>query len=343
MSKNPLVSFLDSRKRLPFGHLPTALEPLERLSSWLGGPSILIKRDDSTGLGMGGSKVRALEYLVPEAIDQGADMLLTMGVIQSNSVRQVAAAAAKVGLGCHFAMITDRVPDIDYTYRQTGNILLNHLYGATHEAVLMREDRTQKLAEMSARFRAEGRRPYIVPYGCANRLGALGYVRAALEISEQMQATGRKLTHVVHASGTGGTQAGLIVGFAALDMKVEVIGIDIDADPSGVRTRVASVLRDLADDMQMDFSALERRIVIEERYAAAAYGVAGDSTLEAIKEAAKREALVVDPVYSGKGLAGLIGLVREGRFSPDDTVLFLHTGGSPALYAYRGLFPEFNA
>ncbi|UPJ44121.1 D-cysteine desulfhydrase family protein [Bradyrhizobium sp. 40] len=338
---NPLMSVVHRHKRSMLGHLPTPLESLDRMASWLGGPRILIKRDDATGLGMGGNKIRALEYLLPDALEQGCDLLLTAGVIQSNSVRQVAAAAAKLGLDCHFAMITDRVPGVDSTYRQTGNILLNYLYGATHEPMKMREDRVHRLGEIAARFRANGRRPYVIPYGCANRLGAVGYLNAALEISEQARAAGRQLTHIVHASGTGGTQAGLIAGFAALDLDIEVIGIDVDADTTGVRSRVEIILRELARELDLNYEHLLLKVIVDGRFSAGAYGMVDDATLEAITAAAKFEALVVDPVYSGKALAGVIGLVREGRFASTDEVVFLHTGGTPAIYAYRRLFPEF--
>jgi L-cysteate sulfo-lyase len=333
------------RRRHPrtrLGHLPTPFEPLRRLTSFFGGPQLWIKRDDATGLGGGGNKVRALEHVAADAVAEGADVLVTVGVIQSNSVRQVAAAAAKLGLGCHFGMITDRVPGIDRDYRQTGNILLDHLYGATHEPMSMGDDRASKLAEMASRIQAEGLRPYIVPYGCANRLGAIGYLGAALEIADQAAAMNVAITHVVHASGSGGTQAGLIAGFAALGLDVEVIGIDIDADPEGVRRRVASILRELADELALDFASLEKRINIESDYSGGAYGVADRSTFDAIMLAARLEGLLVDPVYSGKGLAGLSGLVRQGRIARDAQILFLHTGGSPAIYAYRSLFPEFT-
>ena len=165
-------------------------------------------------MGQGGNKVRALEFVLPEALAAGADILLTSGVVQSNSVRQVAAAAAKAGLDCHFAMITDRVDRTDSDYAQTGNIFLDHLYGATHEIISVRDDRTVVQARIAARMRAEGRKPYIVPYGCANRLGGIGYLNAAAEIATQAEALGVTVTHIVHASGTGGTQAGLIAGFA---------------------------------------------------------------------------------------------------------------------------------
>lgn len=333
-----LAQHIERHLRLSLGHFPTPLEPLKRLSTWLGSASIFVKRDDASGLGQGGNKVRALEFVIPAAQDASADILLTAGVVQSNSVRQVAAAAAKIGLDCHFAMVTDRVGGTDSDYAQTGNIFLDHLYGATHEIISIRDDRTAVLDRIAARFRAEGRRPYIVPYGCANRLGAIGYLNAALEIAEQAAVQGLAITHLVHASGTGGTQAGLVVGFAALGLPIEVIGIDIDADPAGVRNRVTAILRELADEMGLEAGPLEKRIMIESGYSAGAYGEADAPTVEAVTVAARLEALTVDPVYSGKGLAGLIGLSKAGRFKPSDNVLFLHTGGTPAIYAYRSLF-----
>jgi L-cysteate sulfo-lyase len=329
---------IEHHPRLKLGHFPTAIEPLPRLGSKLGGASLFVKRDDATGMGQGGNKVRALEFIIPDARRANADVLLTAGVVQSNSVRQVAAAAAKAGLGCHFGMITDRVGKTDPDYAKTGNILLDHLYGATHEIISIKDDRTDVLVKMADRFRSEGRRPYIVPYGCANRLGAIGYLNAALEIAEQIAARELAITHLVHATGTGGTQAGLIVGFAALGLPIEVIGIDIDADPIGVKRRVTTLLRELADEVGLEAEALERKIIIEPRYSAGAYGQADGPTLEAISMAAGLEALTLDPVYSGKAFAALIGLSREGRFMDSDNVLFLHTGGTPALYAYRSLF-----
>jgi L-cysteate sulfo-lyase len=307
----------------------------------LGCTRLWAKRDDLTGLGMGGNKARALEFIIADALAQQAEVLVTAGVTQSNSVRQVAAAAAKYGLACHFGMIVDRVAHQDRDYRQSGNLLLDYLYGATHEVMSIRDDRAQKLAEAAARITSTGRKPYVVPYGCANRLGAVGYLNAALEIALQAAASNVHLTHVVHASGTGGTQAGLIAGFAALGLDIEVIGIDVDADPLGVQRRVAAILHDLTVELGLDFDALERRIVIESGFSAGAYGVADARTVEAMQIAARTEAIIVDPVYSGKCLAGLIGLARRGRFAASDTVLFVHTGGSPAIYAYRSLFPEF--
>jgi L-cysteate sulfo-lyase len=333
-----LTRRIAAHPRAKLGHFPTPLEPLKRLSAWLSGPAISVKRDDASGMGQGGNKVRALEFVLPQALAAGADILLTAGVVQSNSVRQVAAAAAKAGLACHFAMITDRVTGTDADYAQTGNALLDHLYGATHEIISIKDDRSAVLERIAARMREAGRKPYIVPYGCANRIGAVGYLNAALELAEQASQCGAPITHVVHASGTGGTQAGLIAGFAALGLPVEVIGIDIDADPPGVRQRVERILAELADEIGLDPTVLADKIVVEGAFSAGAYGQADEPTVDAMHMAARLEALIIDPVYSGKALAGLIGLCKAGRFKPSDHVVFLHTGGTPAIYAYRSIF-----
>jgi L-cysteate sulfo-lyase len=229
-----------------------------------------VKRDDASGARQGGNKVRALEFIIPAAQDAGADILLTAGVVQSNSVRQVAAAAAKAGLDCHFAMITDRVGNTDPDYASTGNIFLNQLYGASHEIISVNDNRTDILDGIASRLRKEGRRPYVVPYGCANRLGAIGYLNAAQEICRQIAAQNLAITHLVHATGTGGTQAGLVAGFAALGLPIEVIGIDIDADPPGVKNRVTTLLRELADEVGLEASALENRIIMDCGYSAQA-------------------------------------------------------------------------
>ncbi len=333
-----LEAIIDGVSRLRLGHLPTPLEPLSRFSEWLQGPSVYVKRDDATGFGQGGNKIRALEFILPEVISSGADLLLTSGVIQSNSVRQVAAAAAKIGLACHYAMIADRVEMMDSDYGSTGNIFLNNLYGATCEPVSIKDNNSRVLEKMADRFRTKGKKPYIVPYGCANLLGSIGYLNAALEIAQQIASREIEITHLVHASGTGGTQAGLIVGFAYLGLPIKVIGIDIDADAEGVRSRVTGILRILAEFIGLESDPLLDRIIIEPGYSAGAYGRADKATVEAITFSSKLEALTVDPVYSGKALAGVIGLSRSGYFNTHDGIIFLHTGGTPAIYAYRSLF-----
>jgi len=337
---SPLRRHLDQFDRLRLGHFPTPLEHAQRLITSSDAPGIFVKRDDASGLGGGGNKVRALEYLMPAALASGADTIVTAGVVQSNSVRQVAAAAAKMGLACHFGMITDRVPSVDGDYSETGNIFLDKLYGATYEPMSIRDDKSRFVQAMADRLIREGRRPYVVPYGCANVLGATGYLRCSLEIAEQAEAAGVSLTHVVHASGTGGTQAGLIVGFALLGLDIEVIGIDIDADPLGVRARVTGLLHQLCAEVGLNDDALRERIHIDDRYSAGHYGLTDKRTVDAIRLAARREALLLDPVYSGKAFSALLDLAAQGRFSPTDNVLFLHTGGTPAIYAYRSHFGD---
>jgi L-cysteate sulfo-lyase len=343
-SRAAALRLFTSQPRLPLAHLPTPIEALPRLSESIGGPALFVKRDDATGFGQGGNKVRALEYLLPDALAADADVLVTAGVTQSNSVRQVAAAAAKLGLDCHFAQITDRVTPLDPQFNRTGNALLTDLFGATSEPASIRTDRAALLDQIAHRLRAEGRRPYVIPYGCANRLGAIGYVNAALEIADQLApghhlpGTGRRLTHLLLPSGTGGTQAGLLVGFAALNLPIKVIGVDVDADPPAVRDRVATLVVELAHELELDPAPIIDNITIEAGFSAGGYGHADPATLDAVRTAAQLEGLTLDPVYTGKALAAVIGLTHTGHLTTADTVLVLHTGGAPALYAYRALF-----
>ena len=331
-----LTRYIESVPRLHLGNFPTPLQPMPRLAAALDGSAVYVKRDDSSGFGGGGNKVRALEYIMPEAMNRDADVLVTAGVVQSNSARQVAAAAARVGMGCHVLMVTDRVSGTDADYAETGNVFLGRLFGATFEPISIHDNREQRVQAAVDRLKRQGRTPYVVPYGCSNQLGATGYLHAALEIAHQVEMIGVGLTHVVHASGTGGTQAGLIAGFAALDLGIEVIGIDVDADPVGVRRRVNTRLTELTEALGLP--PMPDRVEIDSGYSAGAYGVADDAVVEAIRMGARLEALLLDPVYSGKGLAGLIGLTQANYVRPDAHGLFLHTGGEPAHFAHRSLF-----
>ena len=333
-----LTSYLESVPRLPLGSFPTPLQPMPRLSASLGGPPAYVKRDDLSGFGGGGNKGRALEYILPEAISVGADVLVTAGAVQSNSARQVAAAAARAGMACHVLMVTDRTERTDCDYTETGNVFLGRLFGASFEPISVHDNREERLRDTAARLRREGRAPHVVPYGCSNQLGATGYLRASLEIAHQIEASGIELTHLVHASGTGGTQAGLVAGFAVMGLDIKVVGIDVDADPLGVRRRVGARLAELTE--ALDLPPMFDRINVDAGYSAGAYGMADDAVVEAIRMGAQLEALLLDPVYSGKGFAGLIGMARTGYFPPDAQVLFLHTGGDPALFAHRSLFTE---
>jgi L-cysteate sulfo-lyase len=330
---------VDSFPRVPLAHLPTPLEPMARLSAALGGPPLWVKRDDATGLAFGGNKTRKLEYLMAEAQAAGADTVITAGVVQSNHVRQTAAAAARLGVACHLVLLTGRVSDTEADYDATGNILLDRLLGASVEFHRFdRIDRNVVLPAVAERLRGEGRKPFVIPYGGSNVTGTLGCVRAAREVAEQAAAQGLDFQAAVFASGSAGTQAGFLVGFRLFAPDARVIGVDIEAEPDRLRRDVVALASDLAATLEADAGDLDAHTVVEPGYAGTAYGAVTDGMREAVILAARQEALILDPVYSGKAMAGLIGLVRAGAFAPDRPVLFVHTGGTPALFAYREAF-----
>ena len=322
--------------RLGLAHLPTPFEPLTRLSAHLGGPRLWVKREDCTGHGFGGNKLRKLDYVLHEAIDSGADTLVSGGVVQSNSQRQVAAAAAKLGLACHLAVYHGRLAPQSADYEKTGNALLNRLFGAHLHDVPWNGDRNGAIRALAERLRAEGKRPFVVPYGVSNAMGAAGYASAALEIAQQSAAAGISPAAIVHCTGSAGTQAGLVVGANACLPRTRVVGIDIDAEPERVTADVIACGRGAAELLGHTFD--EANVEVVAGHAGPAYGVPHQATVEAIRLGASLEALVLDPVYSGKGLAGLIALIGEGRWTRDQDVVFIHTGGAPALFAYRHLF-----
>jgi L-cysteate sulfo-lyase len=323
-------------QRLGLAHLPTPLEPMKRLSAHLDGPRLWVKRDDCTGVGLGGNKLRKLDYVLGEPIASGADTLVSGGVVQSNSQRQVAAAAAKLGLDCHLAVYHGRLAPPSADYERTGNALLNRLFGATMHDVPWDGDRNGAINALAERLRADGRKPYVVPYGVSNALGAVGYATTALEIAQQSATLGFTPAAIVHCTGSAGTQAGLVVGAAACLPDTRVVGIDIDAEPERVRADVVACARAAAELLDRPFD--DATVEVVAGHAGPAYGVPHAATVDAIKLGAALEALVLDPVYSGKGLAGLIALIGERRWTSGQDIVFIHTGGAPALFAYRHLF-----
>ncbi len=324
--------------RLGLAHLPTPLEPMKRLSAELGGPRLWVKREDCTGVGLGGNKLRKLDYVLSTAIEAGADTLVSGGVVQSNSQRQVAAAAAKLGLACHLAVYHGRLAPPSPEYGQTGNALLNRLFGAILHDVPWNGDRNGAIEALAASLRAEGRKPFVVPYGVSNALGAVAYASTIAEIADQSRALGFSPHSIVHCTGSGATQAGLVVGAQIELPRTRIVGIDIDAEPERVRADVLTYARGAAELLGQAFDPAGVEVVAG--HAGPAYGVPHAATVDAIKASASLEGFVLDPVYSGKGLAGLIALVRAGRWKKDDDVIFVHTGGAPALFAYRHLFQE---
>ena len=334
MSVSSLVA---SAPRIELAHLPTPLEPMERLTAALGGPEIWVKRDDCTGLGIGGNKVRKLEYVMADAVASGADTVIGVGVPQSNAVRQTAAAAARLGLGCRLLLLTGRVPGTDPDYETSGNVLLDRLLGAEVEFVPWGADVAAEVRARVERLEADGHRPYPLPYGISTGLGALGYARFAVELAGQLEGVGIDASAVVMAAGSGGTQAGAVLGMGEVLPGTRLVGIDVDAEPDRVRgdvLAVAAELAALAGVPEPEPSAVE----VVGGYAGPGYGVPTDGMVEAVRTAARLEGLLLDPVYTGKAFAGMLDLVRQGRWGSGDRVVFVHTGGTPALFAYRATF-----
>lgn len=310
--------------RIRFAHLPTTIEPLPRLSAVLNGPRLLVKRDDQTGLAFGGNKTRKLEFLVAEAQAQGADTLLSAGALQSNHCRQTAAAAAKFGFNCILVLVGQ--PPV----QASANLLLDQLFGA--EIVWAEKSRREAvLQETFEKTSAQGNKPYLVPYGGSSPTGALGYVFAMEEFVGQKV----KADWIVFASSSGGTQAGLVLGSRVFDYEGKVLGISIDEPQRILQERVAKLASETSEQLgrRIEFSSDE--VLVNDEYAAPGYGVLTGAEREAISLFAKYEGLLLDPVYTGRAAAGLIDLVREGFFKKDETVLFWHTGGQPALFAEK--------
>jgi L-cysteate sulfo-lyase len=319
--------------RLGLADLPTPLEPMKRLTSFLGGPRLWVKREDLTGLGFGGNKLRKLDYVLHQALAGGADTIVSGGVVQSNSQRQVAAAAAKLGLECHLAVYHGRLEPPTPEYKTSGNAFLNRLYGAHLHDVPWTGNRNAAIRALVGDLEAKGQKPYFVPYGVSNALGAVAYASTIAEIDAQAALLGFAPKAIVHCTGSAGTQAGLVVGAAVAIPDTRIVGIDIDAEPERVRADVVAFAREASDLLDVPFDNASVEVVAG--HAGPAYGVPHQATIEAIRLAGRLEALTLDPVYSGKGLAGLIALIRQGRWRNDENVIFLHTGGAPALFAYQ--------
>ena len=324
--------------RLRFAHLPTPLEPLPRLSAELGGPDIWIKRDDCTGLSSGGNKTRKLEFLVADAIEQGADTIITQGATQSNHARQTCAIAARLGLECHI-LLEDLSGSHDEVYARSGNLLLDRLHGAQISSLPPGSDMDAAMEELAARLRDHGKKPYLIPVGGSNEIGALGYVNAALELVSQANERSLRIDHLVHATGSAGTQAGLVVGMEAMHSGIPVYGVCVSKPADMQEAMVYDLARRSADFIGLGADGIAReKVVANGDYVGPGYGLPTDGMREAVTMMARLEGILLDPVYSGKAFAGLIDLVRRGHFRAGENVVFLHTGGSVSLFAYPAVF-----
>lgn len=328
----------DIRKKLAaaphvsLGHFPTPLEFMENLSRDLAqnqdGPQIWIKRDDCSGLASGGNKTRKLEFVLGDALAQGADTILTTGGIQSNHARQTAAACARLGLRCILFLIAPPNGATDI-YKTSGNILLDKIFGADIRIIPQGTDSNIEMATCAKEITNGGGKPYVVPLGASTPAGALGYVACALEIITENPRT----SHVISAAGSGATQAGLVAGFAALGADVLCEGIDIDAE----RDRTEQRTRDLLPDIMSLIGASNKilpPVIVRDGFAGEGYGIISQMAQEAIQQVALSEGIILDSAYTGKAMAALISEVKEGRYGKDDVIVFLHTGGFPLTFAY---------
>ncbi|WP_224823829.1 D-cysteine desulfhydrase [Cognatishimia sp. MH4019] len=323
--------------RKHFAHLPTPLEKMERLSAELGGPEIWIKRDDCTGLSTGGNKTRKLEFLMADAEASGADMVMTQGATQSNHARQTAAFAAKMGMKCHI-LLEDRTGSNDPNYNESGNVFLDDLHGASREKHPGGIDMNAKMEEVADQMRADGKKVYTIPGGGSNATGALGYVNCAFELIAQANDRSLVIDHLVHATGSAGTQAGLITGIKAMNANIPLLGYGVRAPKDKQEENVFNLALKTAEKIGAPGVVKREDVVANTDYVGEGYGIPREDTIEAIEMFAQLEGILLDPVYSGKGAAGLIDSCRKGHFKKGERIVFLHTGGAAGLFGYTSAF-----
>lgn len=323
------------RRRYTEGQTP--IEKLSRFSKQLDGPTIYMKRDDLLGLAAGGNKTRKLEFVVADAITKGTDTLITCGAVQSNHCRLTLAAAVKEGLKCRL-ILEERVPQ-SYNLQASGNNFLFQLMGVEKIKVVPGgSDMMKEMQTEADEVAAAGRKAYIIPGGASNSLGALGYVACAEEILNQIFEKGLRIHRVVCASGSAGTHAGLVTGFCGTNSNIPVVGINVSRTKEAQEELVYGLVQKTAEHVGVKGKIPREAVLCFGDYVGAGYSLPTPGMIEAVKLLARTEAILLDPVYTGKTMAGMIDLVRKGYFKKDENILFVHTGGSPALYAYRETF-----
>jgi L-cysteate sulfo-lyase len=322
--------------RVHLAQLPTPLEYLPRLTSYLGGPDIYVKRDDCTGLGTGGNKSRKLEFLMAEAVAHGSTCVVTQGAVQSNHARQTAAAACKLGIRCEL-LFEERVEDPTPEYLCSGNLFLDRLYGASLRFLEKGSDMNEAMASVAEGLSADGASPYVIPGGGSTPLGALGYVECARELLNQFDELDLNVSHIVHATGSAGTQAGLVAGLRASSSKIEVLGIGVNAAKQVQENRVLHLAEETATLIGATGAVDKTDVVANCDYIGDGYGLPTEGMISAVTLLARLEGLLFDPVYSGKALAGMIDLVGKGYFARSKAIVFIHTGGTAGLFAYPEL------
>lgn len=326
--------------KLSLAQAPTPIEHLPRLGELLGTRHLWVKRDDCTGLGFGGNKTRKLEYLLADALEAGADTVLTVGGLQSNHARQTAAAAARLGLNCE--LILEPVTGApESLYPHSGNVLLNRLFGAALTLAKPGQDGIELMHQRAEALAGEGYAPYCIPVGGSNTTGALGYVQCAREIADWQYQQDIEFDHIILATGSAGTQAGLLAGAALFDLSAQVRGFCVSRSSEDQADLVLNLTRPLFDRLGLPHDLLAKQIHTDGRYVGPGYGVATQGMIHAVRVTAETEGLLLDPVYTGKAMHGLFDSYQAGAFGPEDKVLFIHTGGAPALFGYESaLFEE---
>jgi L-cysteate sulfo-lyase len=337
-----MTTILDPFPRVRLTSLPTPLEPLPRLSEFLGGPRILVKRDDQTGLAMGGNKARKLEYLAGHARALGCDTLVTIGGLQSNCARQTAAAAARLGMECEL-VLPRIVPRAGEEYEQSGNMLLCRLLGARLRVLPAEQYSTSELGRVAEELlervteelRAGGRKPYVIPLGGSNAHGALGYVQALFELLDQAREDEVRVDAIVVPIGSAGTVAGILAGLAVAEKTIPVVAAAVMGTAQDMETMARELTGQVLVLLGQQTGAACDGLSVTDRTVGPGYGIPTDEVIDAVRRTAQLEGLLLDPVYTGKTMAALFDLVRGGHFKAGDQVVFWHTGGAPALFAYR--------
>lgn len=321
----------DKLARVSIAHLPTPLEPLSHLSRLLNGPELWIKRDDQTGLATGGNKTRKLEFLVADALAAGADTLITGGAAQSNHSRQTAAAAAKFGLACTLVLRGTQPAEVQ------GNLLIDRIVGA-NIVWAGTQPMSTAMDEVAERLQSEGHRPYIIPYGGSNPLGASGYVAAMEELVTQCQSVGISFDHIIFASSSGGTQAGMVVGADTATFEGQIMGISIDLDARSLKSKLVELANATAYYLDIELRYESSDFAVNDTYIGEGYGVFGDLERNAILTLGRTEGILLDPVYTGRAFGGLLDMIQRGQLTKNERALFWHTGGTSGLFGYAEQF-----
>ena len=325
---------LEKFERIKLGHFPTPIEYLKNISKYFGGPNIFIKRDDCTGLATGGNKTRKLEFLIPDAIKSKAELVVTVGAVQSNHARQTAAACTLMGLKC-LIILEQRVKDPPEVYMNSGNVFLDKLFGADVKVCPKNEDVSKYSEKLIKDIKTKGTNVYFIPGGGSNSIGALGYVECLNEIIKENNKY--NFSQIIHATGSAGTQAGLLAGRKYFNCNIAVTGICVRHKKDIQVDKVYEEAKKTCE--KLNCNTLDRSdIIVYDEYIGTGYGEPTEGMIEAIKLLAKKEAILLDPVYSGKAFAGLIGLIKNKKFTKNDNILFIHTGGTASLSAYEWAF-----